>query len=154
MIDNIFSYNEGIHWNYKVLCLSASYFAFTAMISAFYLSKIERPRGSNPFQDLANNLAKLEHVFLLAVGLSIYAFPDSFVNGLTIPNESYRSLVRVSGAFIFSFGYESFCMKEFIYLRDKKKFMQSRILVSDFHIYFGFVYAMYLNEFFFVNRQA
>ena len=102
------------------------------LISAFYLARIERPRGSNPFyRDVVNSVAKLEHYLLTIVGVCMYAYPDLFVYNLTIPNESYRSLVRASGALLLSFGYESLCVKEFVYLADKKKFMQSRSVVSS-----------------------
>jgi hypothetical protein len=114
--------------------LSGSFYFFNLLINAYYLTQIDKPKGSNPFRDVANCVAKLEHYFLTLVGVTVYAYPDLFVNSITQSNESFRSLVRASGALLLSFGYESLCVKEFIYIADKKKFMESRCAVSFFFI--------------------
>lgn len=129
--DNLVSYSEGKHFNYKLLCLFTSFAIFQLLINIYFLIVTKKPSGQNPFRDCANSICKLEFYLLLTIGLVMYSFPDrvsSILGAPKGPNESYRCLTRVTAALIVSVSIESFCMSEFIFLKDKKNYMLSRVL--------------------------
>lgn len=131
--ENIVSYAEGVHWNYKLLCLVTSFAIANLIVSGYFLIVTKKPSGQNPFRDGVNSIAKVEFYLLLVSGLVMYAFPDksaSRLGAIDEPNESNRCLTRFVGAFTISFSIESFCVSEFIYLKDKKNFMLSRLYGS------------------------
>lgn len=97
------SYNEGIHWNYKVnkindkikdyhrptqnisnktkisfkyLCFVTSQSLAHLAISVYFLSRTPKPSGQNPFKDLANSIGKLDFYICFVSGAYVYAFPD------------------------------------------------------------------------------
>lgn len=136
-IESLISYSH--YSNHKgILCFVGSFYLFNLAITIYFLGRIKRPRGSNPFEELANQVAKIESYILLIQGLAIYAQLPLF--SLTHNSRNYysasTSFSRVTGAFILSSGFESFCLKEFIYLRDKRTFMKSRTLASFIHLAF------------------
>jgi hypothetical protein len=112
------------------------YFRFAIanlIVSGYFLIVSKKPSGQNPFRDGVNSIAKLEFYLLLISGLVMYSFPDrsaARLGALGYPNESYRCLTRYVGAFTVSFSIESFCLSDFIFLKDKKNFMLSRFYVS------------------------
>lgn len=136
IIENYYSYTEGIHWTYKLLCFSTSYCIFQLIISIYFLAVTKKPRGFDHFQDPVNHIAKVECYMLLSAGLIMFAFPEQAMIGLTGVNESHKSLCRTCGAILFSLSFESFCLSEFVWIKDKKTFMLSRLVVSIFDYIF------------------
>jgi len=130
LMENIYSYKSSFHWNYKLLCSSGSFALFSLLISVYFYLNTPRPRSSNQFADKVNNIAKLESFIVLMAGLLMFAFPDLAMLGLKNSNETYRSLCRTSGILLFSLSFESFTISDFIYLKDKKTFMLTRLIGS------------------------
>lgn len=130
LVENIYSYKSSFHWNYKLLCSSGSFALFSMLISVYFYLTTKRPRSSNQFADRVNNIAKLESFIVLIAGLVMFAFPDLAMLGLKNSNETYRSLCRTSGILLFSFSFESFSISDFVYLKDKKTFMLTRLIGS------------------------
>jgi len=132
-IENIVSYTEGLHWNYKYLCIVTSFALSHLIINIYFLWRTPKPSGQNPFKDLANSIGKIDFYILLVCGAYVYAFPDRVnlaLGGSSTLNESYRSLTRSCGAFFIGTSLESFCMSEFKFIRDKKSFFLARLLAS------------------------
>lgn len=114
-------------------------FLTSVIINAWFLARTPRPSGQNPYADFANTIGKLDFYILIVYATVIYAFPDlflsSFADGTIILtaatfNESYRSLARTSAALIITNAICSFCMSEFKFIRDKKWYFLSRLLVT------------------------
>lgn len=117
--------------NYKILGLVGLFAATNVLINAYFICVGKKPWGRHPYEDRVNHVAKIEAYFLLTIGLVMLAFPDrSMVVYLNNSNESYRSLFRSCGALVLSLAFESYCMSEYIYLKDKKQFMLSRLSVN------------------------
>ena len=102
------------------------------IISGYMFTVTAKARCSSPFHDLVNHVAKLESLLLIVVGLVLYAYPDVILVklGLATQDAAHTMLIRMCGAILFSMSFESQNVSEFIYLKDKKTFMLSRILVS------------------------
>lgn len=130
LIENVYTYKSSFHWNYKLLCSSGSFALFSLLISGYFYVSTKKPRSSNRFADRVNSIAKLESFMVLTAGLTMFAFPDLAMVGLKGPNETYRSLCRTCGILLFSFSFESFAIADFIYLKDKKTFMLTRLIGS------------------------
>ncbi len=130
LFENVYSYQTSFHWDYRLLCSSGSFALFNLLISAYFYLNSKRPRNTNQFNDKVNNVAKLESFMVLTAGLVMFAFPDFAMIGLKGSNESYRSLCRTCGILLFSFSFESFSVADFIYLKDKKTFMLTRLIGS------------------------
>ncbi|CAF1072104.1 unnamed protein product [Brachionus calyciflorus] len=135
IFDQIFSYNEGIHWKYKVFCLLTPIFITNLAINVYYLLKTNKPWGRHPYTDTVNCIARIDTFVFLITGIIMYAFPKSmcdlaFLNdeNKNDLNDSYKSLCRASGAILLSLSLESYCLSEFLFLRDKKQFMLARLV--------------------------
>ena len=142
IVDNVFSYTDSIHWNYKLLCSATSFYAVCLLINAYYLSKISKTK-SGFGQDPVNCVAKLEAYMLLGAGLLMYSSPHKAMIGLTNINDVHRDLCRTCGILLFSLCFESFFLTDFVMINDKKQFMLSRLIVSwkkNWKIFFGLFY--------------
>lgn len=140
--DNIVSYAEGIHWNYKLFCLFTSIYITDLLINACFLCNTKKPWARHPYHDRVNYIARIDTYIFLIAGIIMYAFPDGAMRDLNKSNESYRSLCRACGAILLSLSCESYCMSEFMFIRDKKNFMFSRLTGSAFKTLLLF-YAYY-----------
>lgn len=154
IVEKFVAYNEGIHWNYKVsatfqnirylsnltksitilkyLCLTVTNALIHLIINVYFLNHTPKPSGQNPFKDLANSIGKLDFFICLISGAFVYAFPDTVnfaLAGAGVLNESYRSLTRSAGALVIATSLHSFCLSEYKFIRDKKAFLFSRLLV-------------------------
>ena len=147
IVDTLYARKETDYWNYKLICLVTSFAIFNLLINAYYLAKCRQPSGI--MNDPVNQIAKFDFYLLLLSSIVMYAFPDQFTVGLVGSNSSYRSLARFGGAVIFSLGFESFFVAEFVYLIDKRKFMLSRLLGSLLELVFitlGYAYFRVLGS--------
>ncbi|CAF0956734.1 unnamed protein product [Brachionus calyciflorus] len=143
IFDQIISYNEGLRWNYKVFCLLTPIFITTLAINVYFLLKTNKPWGRHPYTDTVNCIARIDTFVFLITGIIMYAFPKLSMRDLVIPNESYTSLCRASGAILLSLSLESYCLSEFLFLRDKKQFMLARLvggLLKTLVINYGFIW--------------
>ena len=118
----------------KYLCFVTSQALIHLAISVYFLSRTPKPSGQNPFKDLANSIGKLDFYIWFVSGVYVYAFPDRInasLAGAGVLNESFRSLTRSCGALMLATSLHSFCMSEYKFIRDKKAFLLSRLLVSS-----------------------
>lgn len=118
------------------MCLSGVFTLTCLLANLYFLQKTSKPWGRHPFQDKVNQIAKIETYILLLSGIIMYSFPDFAILNLEQTNESYQSICRSCGALMASMAFESFCMSEFSFLKDKKMFMASRFCVSVFYLLF------------------
>ena len=137
ILDNFFVYFEGVHWNYKLLCFVTSFAMVVLGINAYFLTKIKKPSGI--LEDRVNHVAKLDFYLFFACGIFIYAFPDHFCIGLSLSNESYRSLARAVGANVIAASFQSFFVSDFIFVNDKRTFMLSRLIGNQVELVVIFV---------------
>jgi hypothetical protein len=126
IVDQLYVYSEGVHWNYKLLCFSTSSNIVYLLISAYFLLNSRKPSGI--LEDRVNHVAKLEFYMLLICGIWMFAYPDQFCMGLRGSNESYRSMARGCGAMIIAASFQSFFVSDFIFLSDKQTFMLARLI--------------------------
>lgn len=131
IIENVFWWTDSIHWTYKLLCTSASYSGVCALICIYFIANCKRTRGFDHFdQDKANYIAKIESFMIFTAGLVMYASPQKAMIGLSNPNHVHLSLCRLCGILLFTRSFESFCVSDYVWIRDKKNFMASRLIGS------------------------
>lgn len=121
-----------------MLCTSTSLAISSVVINAYFLARTPKPSGQNPFLDVANSIGKLDFYIAFVSGVYMYAFPDRFNASLgLISNPTHHSLTRSFGAIIIGSSIASFCMSEFKFIRDKKRFLFARLLVLITALYPG-----------------
>lgn len=72
----VFSYLDGIRWNYYLLCFSGGAVLATLIINGYFLMNSSNIRAQNHNRLPANIVAKFEFFMLLSAGLILFAYPD------------------------------------------------------------------------------
>lgn len=113
-------------WNYKILYRFGSH-AFTCLLISgyFYIGEC-RPRNHSTFNDTINYYTKLECLKGLFYGLAFFGLPNLVLMGTG--NESHRMLCQLIGACLVSMSFQAYGVSDFMYLKDKKTFILSRLI--------------------------
>ncbi|RNA44806.1 hypothetical protein BpHYR1_032466 [Brachionus plicatilis] len=130
ILNDVISYNQGVHWNENLLCLFTGYHLVSLVINLHFLRIGDKPWGRHPYTDKVDAIARIDSFIYLIAGVFVYAFPEKAMLDLTEMNESYTALGRSCAAILLSLSLESYCLSEFLFLGDKKKFMHARMVGS------------------------
>lgn len=111
---------------YKCLCTAGSFFATCTLINGYFYFTTNKPRNNSTFNDTINNYTKLECLKGFTYGLVFFGLPNLVVLGTA--NDSHRMIARMIGATMFCLGFQAYGVAEFMYLKDKKTFILSRLI--------------------------
>lgn len=122
---------------YKILCTSGSFYLINVLINTYFYFTTYTPRGHSTFVDQINNYTKLECLKGFVYGLMFFGLPNLVILGSA--TDSHRFLARFIGATMFCLGFQAHGVADFMYLKDKKTFILSRLIGGFFTIQAIFV---------------
>lgn len=106
------------------------YHIVNLLINLYFLRIEDKAWARHPYSDRVDVIARIDSLLYFIAGVLVYAFPEKVMLDLSEKNETYTALCRSCAALILSLGFESYCLSEFLFLGDKKNFMQARVLGS------------------------
>jgi len=131
VIENVFWYNDSTQWNYKLLCQSVSFSSVMILINVYFLANSKKARGFDHFDnDTANWVSKIESFMIFSAGLIMFSSPDKAMIGASGLSHMHRSWCRLCGILLFTRSFESLFVSDYVWIRDKKNFMLSRLVGS------------------------
>jgi hypothetical protein len=129
------SYKLEKSWNYKLLCTFGSACIFKALINGYFYLQNCKPRTHSTFNDCINFYVRVETFKSFVYGLVFFALPELVVYSAKqvsatnlAANETHKALYRYIGIAMFSMGLQAQGVTEFMYLKDKKTFILSRLI--------------------------
>ncbi len=114
--------------SYTLLCTEGSLCLTSLLVNAYFYFSSYTPRGHSTFVDTINNYTKLECLKGFVYGLIFFGLPNLVVLGSA--TSSHIFLARMIGATMFCLGFQAHGVADFMYLKDKKTFILSRLIVS------------------------
>jgi len=68
---------------------------------------------------------------IFSAGLIIYASPEKAMIGASNLSPVHKSWCRLCGIWLFTRSFESLFVSDYVWIRDKKNFLLSRLVVSE-----------------------
>ncbi len=134
IVDSLFVYFDGTHWNYRVLFLVTIFSVAGLVVNAYFITQTEQPEPSS--KDFLNHFVKFEFWSFLIFGIVAYSFPDLLCFGLSNPNEGHRSLARTVAANVLSNSFQVYYVSDYKFNNDKRSYFLSRFIVNQIELAF------------------